>query len=547
MAAICVALAPFGCAQGDAPAIDDLDGGAVEAGDASKDAKDAGHDCPSTCTEATPYCDKATGKCVACLPTHDTCPVTTYCQAQPGGGYKCAVGCKTDTIDCPGAGEGGAGNIACCDHACVDTQSSLFNCGYCGKHCGSVHLTGPSCNFGACDGTCDFGYGDCNGDKSVDGCETNIGTDVNNCGACGHVCATAAHLTNPTCTNGQCGGTCEVGWGDCNGNPNDGCEQQLNTNTHCGTCTTVCSTLPHTTGGACVVPDAGTASCDYAACTTGYLDCDMVHSNGCECGTLPNTTAPACNGTMCDYTTCTTGYADCDSNRGNGCECHPLNTNTAMCTGSNCDYGTCNTNFQDCDGNRANGCESNKLGDSNNCNGCGNRCPTNQGCVNGACVPATGTVTDVMGVVHPIMMVPCGNGTLSNCTQAVAESSCTAIGRKVVSHASDGTTGVISLGATVSCEWSVGYFVNSSQALAGQCLIGLSNASWTQCCGLTMWHGNILTIPTTLGQQFGYIYSTEIGYSSSMTNQTGLTWGCIAKTSAPSVTGSCSVYNVACE
>jgi len=355
---------PIGCAQGtQAPAVDDLDGGTNDGGnDASKDAKDEGHACAKTCTESTPYCDTATGRCVACLPSHDTCPATTYCQAQAGGGYACVLGCKSSAADCAGSDSGA---VACCDHACVDTQSSLLDCGFCGNHCGGPHLTGASCQFGTCQGTCDVGYADCNNNKA-DGCESQTSSDPKNCGACGNDCALRAHYANATCTSGTCGGTCAAGWGDCNNNPNDGCEADLSSPQHCGSC-----------GNVCNVANA-----------------------------------------------------------------------VARCSGTTCDYSSCNANFQDCDGNRANGCESNKLGDANNCGGCGMRCPTGQGCSNGACVPGTGTVTDVMGVSHSIMMVPCGNGTIANCTQAVAESSCTSIGRKLVAHASNGTTGVVSLGAT---------------------------------------------------------------------------------------------------
>ncbi len=33
---------------------------------------------------------------------------------------------------------------------------------------------------------------------------------------------------------------CPLGFGDCNGNPNDGCETRLDGPGHCGSCTTVC-------------------------------------------------------------------------------------------------------------------------------------------------------------------------------------------------------------------------------------------------------------------------------------------------------------------
>jgi hypothetical protein len=364
-------------------------------------------------------------------------------------------------------------------------------------------------------------------------------------------CSASLHLVSPTCNSGVCSGTCVAGWGDCDGNPSNGCETQLLSPQNCGACRMFCTTLPHATGPYC----NSMATCDYTTCATGWADCDGNRMNGCECGTLQNTAGPACGGALCDYTTCNAGYADCDGNRQDGCECHPLNVTNAICTmndsGSPCDYAACQTGFTDCDGVHANGCESNTSSDSNNCGTCGNACPTGQGCTNGVCVPATGMVRNVAGQSIPIIMVPCGNGTTSNCTLTVAEASCTSIGKKLVSHATDGGTSLVSLGATVSCHFSISYFTNTSASLAGQCLIGISNASWSSlsCCQSTMWHGNIVQIPTTLGQQFGFVYAGDSGYTPGLANVTGSTWGCQNATVAPSVIGpgGCSVYNVACE
>jgi large repetitive protein len=164
-----------------------------------------------------------------------------------------------------------------------------------------------------------------------------------------------------------------------------------------------------------------------------------------------------------------------------------------------------------------------------------------------SCQSANATVRDVAGTWSPSTLVPCGNGTNTNCTQAVAETSCTSIGKRLVSHASNGTAAVISLGATNSCYWSISYFTNTSSTLAGQCLIGVSNETWSNCCGTTNWHGNIVTIPTTLSQQYGYTSVNDSGYSASMSNVSGTTWGCIPTTTAPPARAGCTTYYVACE
>ncbi len=166
-----------------------------------------------------------------------------------------------------------------------------------------------------------------------------------------------------------------------------------------------------------------------------------------------------------------------------------------------------------------------------------------------ACVVGDGTVRDVAGLLSAVKYVPCGDGTIGNCNQAKAEASCTAIGKKLVSHASDGTSGVVSLGATSSCNWSVSYFTNSTPAFAaaGQCLVAASNASWSGCCGIGQWHGNTLAFPTTVGTQFGYVDPTNSGYNAGLTNASGTTWGCNGATVAGGGRGGCTTYNVACK
>jgi hypothetical protein len=61
-------------------------------------------------------------------------------------------------------------------------------------------MTSVACSSGVCGGTCNSGFLDCNGNKQKDGCETNSNTDKNNCGNCGNVCSG----TTPNCSNGTC-------------------------------------------------------------------------------------------------------------------------------------------------------------------------------------------------------------------------------------------------------------------------------------------------------------------------------------------------------
>jgi hypothetical protein len=52
----------------------------------------------------------------------------------------------------------------------------------------------------------------------------------------------AAGNAAPTCASGMCGFTCNAGYGDCDGNPGNGCESNLQTSAmHCGACGRACA------------------------------------------------------------------------------------------------------------------------------------------------------------------------------------------------------------------------------------------------------------------------------------------------------------------
>jgi hypothetical protein len=135
----------------------------------------------------------------------------------------------------------------------TNVTSSPNNCGACGIVCSSNHGT-PSCNGGACQITCATGWGNCNGAAGSDGCETNVFTDPNNCGQCGNVCFTPNGTAS--CTNGQCGiASCNAGFADCNGNLQDGCEIDLNTDfNNCGACLNRCATGQICANHVCISP-----------------------------------------------------------------------------------------------------------------------------------------------------------------------------------------------------------------------------------------------------------------------------------------------------
>jgi hypothetical protein len=173
---------------------------------------------------------------------------------------------------------------------------------------------------------CPIGYADCDG-RPNNGCEVNIQTDVNNCGACGTVCS----FPNATsaCVNSTCQvSACSDGYGDCDANPANGCETNVQSNvSNCGACGRVCS-LPNATS-ACE-----NSSCRVSACSATYSDCDGDPANGCEsdirndprncgeCGRvcqLPNAITGCLMGS-CTIAACSAGYQDCNGMPQDGCE-----------------------------------------------------------------------------------------------------------------------------------------------------------------------------------------------------------------------------------
>lgn len=123
-----------------------------------------------------------------------------------------------------------------------------------------------ACADGEC--VCMAGFGNCDGDPN-NGCESVLDVDPKNCGACGTVCV------NGTCEAGAC--ACSDGFFDCNGDPTDGCEALIRADPdNCGECGRSCL------GGDCsssrcapfLLAELGTYIYSLAANDTAVFFCD---------------------------------------------------------------------------------------------------------------------------------------------------------------------------------------------------------------------------------------------------------------------------------
>jgi hypothetical protein len=189
-----------------------------------------GNACPmgQSCVAGRCECPGAQRLCGgACV---DTQTNNSHCGA-------CGTACTSPERCVAGACRCAAATETLCSGACVDTQTSAAHCGRCGNACGG----GRTCQAGTC--ACPFPQSDCGGATCLD-----LTTDVNNCGACGMVCTPPAN-TVPAC-NGGCTFTCRAGFGDCDGNMANGCEVDLSSaRNNCGACGTFCDGT--CTGGSC--------------------------------------------------------------------------------------------------------------------------------------------------------------------------------------------------------------------------------------------------------------------------------------------------------
>jgi hypothetical protein len=232
----------------------------------------------------------------------------------------CATGsCEVDT--CAVGFENCDGSVA---NGCeIDLNTSVSHCGSCNNACFLPNAV-EQCVSGTCGiQSCDGAWSDCDA-STANGCEVDTASDLNNCGGCGLVCQ-GANAT-PLCIASACDNICDTGFEDCDGSASNGCETSLNTISNCGACNNSCN-LPN------AIETCAGGTCQVQSCFGGWGNCDGNPANGCEtplntvsdCGNcnnscnLPNA-IEICSGGTCQVQSCFNGWADCDGNPFNGCE-----------------------------------------------------------------------------------------------------------------------------------------------------------------------------------------------------------------------------------
>ena len=224
------------------------------------------------CTSPTGQCDVGSHSCVQCV--DDTpCAAGQICvnkkcaagcdgqHACPGGQGCCTGACATlasDNLNCGACGNVCATGTSCCGGTCISI-TSVANCGTCGNACGDVINGARACVSGKCAiAGCNGSFHDCNSNYA-DGCETDTSADIKNCGACGNACATVTNATTLGCAASKCNVTgCATGFKDCNLTYSDGCEVDTTKDAkNCGACGNVCDAGASCVSGVCLAP----ASC----------------------------------------------------------------------------------------------------------------------------------------------------------------------------------------------------------------------------------------------------------------------------------------------
>lgn len=183
--------------------------------------------------------------------------------------------------------------------------------------------------------------------------------------------------------------------------------------------TTTCPSSTSCASAACApwVCTPNAVSCASTPGTRSVCSSDGLSSTSAPCPVPTNASAATCASGSCGFT-CASGYGDCDLDASNGCEvtvttdarhcggcgraCAAIPNAETRCESGGCAMGACLPGFANCDNNASNGCEVNLASDRLNCGGCGMVCPVvcrDRACTNSIhnTEPFTATATPAQG------------------------------------------------------------------------------------------------------------------------------------------------------
>jgi hypothetical protein len=245
------------------------------------------------------------------------------------------VGCTSPLVNCGGT--------------CTNTQSDIANCGGCNIQCPAGPNASPTCVSGSCGFACLTGWSNCD-TSSTNGCEANLNTSLQHCGACGRACSNSQVLSL-ACSNGKCSSTCVLGFGNCEQptapQADDGCELPTTSNlNNCGGCKSDCASqqLGMCSNNTCGCIDKGECGGDGADCVAG------PQGSVCQCSGNPCAAGERCSGLS--------GACSCNG----GLSCSTIGA--TCCPGTGCKF---------------------LSSDALNCGACGRTCPPGFVCQGSVC------------------------------------------------------------------------------------------------------------------------------------------------------------------
>jgi len=317
--------------------------------------------CPTgrvTCPDSLYLCDVDLLTDVAnCGECGNQCPNESIC-----ADGRCALSCRLEEGDCDGIP----------DNGCEASMYSADNCGFCGNKCPDGV---PCVDRGILDLHCGCKPGELNCGGFILPCIDPMNDDTN-CGACGNACppdGSGIHELKPNtylgCGNGECAALkCKANFGDCDHNPENGCEAPLLDDENCGACGNRC------TDG---------AECGLMVTFSGLVPTCMCPKSPTFCGGRLDM-----GGESFKLGDCKNLESDPDNCGGCGTSCpnSPANAEPS-CVYGKCKY-DCEPGWGDCNATTIDGCETRTASDPNNCGACGVVCDAiaGQACVDGRCM-----------------------------------------------------------------------------------------------------------------------------------------------------------------